>query len=84
MCNGKLSATVAHLAFFIVGHDAGFDDGGAELLRGAVEFLGPVADFVGFVDVDAGAVGWAAVLEVVGHSEVGLVEWVKREKIGES
>jgi hypothetical protein len=36
-----------------IGHDANFGDSGAELLGGAVEALGPVADFVGFVDAVA-------------------------------
>ena len=51
----------AYLPLHGIGHDAGFSDGGAELLGGAVEFLGPVADFVAFVD----AVGGAAVLNVI-------------------
>ena len=49
---------VAHLPLDVVSHDAGFGDGGAQLLDG------PVADFVSFVDVDPGTVGGAAVLAV--------------------
>lgn len=53
------------------------------MLGGAVEFLGPVADFVSFVDVDAGAVGGAAVLEVVGHERSRVSGMCAKEKIGE-
>ena len=44
--------------------------------------MGPVADFVGFVDVDAGTVGGAAVLEVVGLGGSGVSE-VNATKRGE-
>ena len=37
------------------------------LLGAAVEFLGPVAEFVGFVDVGAG--GGAALLDVIQHNK---------------
>ncbi len=56
----------------VSGHYADFVDGRFELLGGAIEVLGPIAQLVGLVDIDAGAVGGAAVLKVVGHSsEVG-------------
>ena len=45
-----------------------------ELLGSTIEFLSPVADFVGFVDIDTGPVGGASVLEVVGRKKEQLRE----------
>jgi hypothetical protein len=48
------------------------------LLGGAPKLLSPVADFVGFVDIDAGLVGGTAILEIIRHGKGGLVEGVQR------
>ena len=63
-----LPSRLAEALLNIGHHDADGGNGGFELVGSAVEALGPVAQFVGFVDVDAGAVGGATVLEVIGHS----------------
>ena len=52
-----------------------------EVLGGTVEFLGPIADFGSFVD--AGAIGRAAVLKVVGHERSRVSGMCAKEKIGE-
>ena len=54
-----LSGTVAQLLLHGIGHDAYLGHSGAALLGEAVEFLGLVADFVVFTNVDPGAVGRA-------------------------
>jgi hypothetical protein len=72
-CNGLLGG-VTKRTLHIGSYNAGLGNGGAELLRGAVESLGSVADFLDFVDVDPGAVSGAAVLKIVGRSEEGFVE----------
>ena len=59
---------LAEMLLYVGRHDADGGNGGFELVGGAAEALGPVAQLVGFVDVDAGAVGGATVLEVIGHS----------------
>jgi hypothetical protein len=46
-------------------HDADFRDRGFQLLLGHTERLGPVAELVSFVDVDATSVGGATVLKIV-------------------
>jgi hypothetical protein len=80
---GHLLCGATQLPLYGIGHDACFGHGGAELLGGAVEFWDLVADFVGFVDVDAGPVGRAAVLEVVGHERSRVSGMCATENIGE-
>jgi len=67
-----LLGRLAEMLLCIGCHDANGGNGGFELVGGAVEAFGPVAQLVSFVDINAGTVGGATVLEVIGHGGWGL------------
>lgn len=55
------------MLFYGIGHDAHLVDGLFELLLRDAQRFSPIAQLMGFVDVDARSVGGAAVLEIVCH-----------------
>jgi hypothetical protein len=66
---GDCRASLAQVTPDVGCDDADLGDGCFQLLLGHAESFRPISELVSFMDVDAGAIGGAAVLKIVCHAD---------------